>query len=211
MSSKGTVATEYFIKSLLEGAVNAARQRQNLDGIRLWHQQHTTSMPKNSSLASKAAAGAADAPVTGGSLKALEQTPSKEYPLSLRLGCDVRRQIALAEGNAAKTYQRMEEAIHRQKANPNPHLTHLASDRTLYNATSMSELSKIPKLPSAPSRADYDAKRSFEVYGGKHSFGPPLGRVPKKARVMVDDFRYCLNDPTFPLKRKSMLASGFML
>jgi hypothetical protein len=31
-----------YVKSVLEKALHAARQRQNLDAIRLWHQQHSS-------------------------------------------------------------------------------------------------------------------------------------------------------------------------
>mmetsp|Transcript_13661 Transcript_13661/g.20649 ORF Transcript_13661/g.20649 Transcript_13661/m.20649 type:complete len:311 (+) Transcript_13661:2-934(+) len=148
MLSKGT---EMFLKSLLEGAVQAARQRQNLDGIRIWHQQHNPAPPH----------------------------------LSLRLGCDVRRQVALAAGNAARTAQRMEEALGREKRND--FLVELNNQKTLADASSIEDIARIPKLPDAASAADYAAKRSFEVYGGKGATEPPLGRVTKKARITKDD------------------------
>ena len=181
-------ATELYLKSLLEGAVNAARNRQNLDGVRLWHKQHTAS------------AGAGQSPQ--------QQVNGDNAPLCLRLGCDVRRQVALAEGNAAKTVQRMEEALYRQvEGRPN---SSLRDDGVLYSATCMSDLSKRPRLSSAASRADHDAKRCFEIFGGKGSGAPPFGRVPKKAKIMVKDFRHCLEDPAFPWRRGGVVATAFM-
>ena len=154
-------ATELYLKSIIEKAIGNARLRQNLDGVRLWHTLHSQHAdPSNK-----------------------KDTPP---PALIRLGCDVRRQIALAEGNAAKTYQRMEEAITRQNdtfhpRNPND------PDAMLLEATSMRDLSKKPPLKSAVEDADLDAKRRYEVFGGKDSNDPPLGRVPKKARVMLQD------------------------
>jgi len=70
-------ASQIYIKDILSKALECARQRENLDGIRLWHMQHQ----RNS-----------------------EDEPP---PMGLRLGCDVSRQIALAEENAALTVKRM--------------------------------------------------------------------------------------------------------
>jgi hypothetical protein len=42
-------------------------------------------------------------------------------------------------------------------------------------------------LKDASQKADDEAKRSFEIYGGKESKDPPFGRVPKKAKLMVND------------------------
>ena len=160
-------ATEMYLRSILEGSINVARQRQNIDGIRLWYQQHNA---------------------------------GKKAPLCLRLGCDVRRQEALATGNAAMTVKRMEEALERQRLPQNER--NLGNDETLYRAVSMSDLAKRPRLARAPERAEYDAKRSFEQFGGKDSAAPPLGRVPKKAKIGKKDISSCLQDPSFPWKPK---------
>ena len=166
-------ATEMYVRSLLEGSINQARQRQNLDGVRLWYQQHN------------------------GATKA---------PLCLRLGCDVKRQEALATGNAAMTVKRMEEALDRQKLPQNER--NLNSNETLYKATSMSDLAKRPRLARAPERAEFDAKRSFEEYSGKNSGAPPLGRVPKKVKIGKKDITSCVQDPHFPWKRKRTVAAN---
>jgi hypothetical protein len=93
---------EIYLKSVLEKALHSARQRQNIDGVRLWHQQFTR-----------------------GELK-----PT----LSLRLGCDVERQVAQVAGNAAITCKRMEEARERQSNIPTRDL--ILNDHTLTTATS---------------------------------------------------------------------------
>jgi hypothetical protein len=79
---------EVYLKGILEKAIHCARQRQNLDGIRLWHQQHSSS------------------------------TNTTKPPLSLRLGCDLSRQQAQATGNAVMTCKRMEQALERQTGVP---------------------------------------------------------------------------------------------
>jgi len=145
---------EIYLKSVLEKALHCARQRQNLDGIRLWHQQSTPGAP--------------------------------QPPLTIRLGCDVSRQVARAAGNAAMTCKRMEEALERQSDLSSAQRT--LSNDTLSGATSMAELSLKPKLARGAEDANYEAKRSFEIYGGKESSQPPLGRVPKKAKLEVADF-----------------------
>jgi hypothetical protein len=146
-------ATQMYLKSILEKSLVAARQRENLDGIRLWHLQHGPSKP----------------------------------PMSLRLGCDVNRQVAQAEGNAAKTVQRMEEALERQTRVP-AKARALDNDETLYNASSMADLALRPKLANAAEEADTNAKRSFEVFGGKEvTEAPPFGRVPKRPKITAQD------------------------
>jgi hypothetical protein len=146
--------TEMYLKSIVEKAITAARQRENLDGIRLWHLQHGPTKP----------------------------------PMSLRLGCDVKRQVAQVAGNAAKTVQRMEEALKRQTNVPTK-ARDLTNDETLYQATSMSDLALRPKLASATEQADLNAKRSFQVFGGKESGGAPFGRVPKRPKITVGDLK----------------------
>ena len=63
-------------------------------------------------------------------------------PLSLRLGCDVPRQVARTEANAALTCKRMEEALERQ--NDLPARKRVLDDETLEEATSMSEIALRP-------------------------------------------------------------------
>lgn len=139
-----------YLKGILQKAVRCARQRQNVDGIRLWHQQHAAS--------------------------------EKNQPaLSLRLGCDVSRQVAQAHGNAAMTCKRMEEALERQGGVPAR--SRILKGETLEEATSMADLSLRPELGKGVENADHQAKKLFETHGGKHSSEPPLGRVPKKAKI----------------------------
>lgn len=146
---------QIYLRSVLEKAIHCARQRHNVDGIRLWHQQCVAYVKK------------------------------EETPLSLRLGCDVRRQFAQMTGNAAMTSKRMEQALERQSlACQERRIT----EDTIQHSTSMGDLSLKPPLLRGADQADYHGKRSFEIYGGKESIGePPLGRVPKQAKVEVGD------------------------
>lgn len=166
-------ATQYYLRTILQGAMHAASQRLNLDGIRLWHAQHH----------------AAD--------KGANQ---ESIPFSLRLGCDVQRQVALTQGNAAKTCQRMEEALSRSSGSKGD-----IDYNVLCNTSNMMELSKIPVISSAVAKAEESAKRSFEIYGGKYSGEPPFGRVPKKAKIMVKDLNVCLSNTAFAVKKKGFL------
>ena len=165
---------QIYLKSVLEKALHCARQRQNVDGIRLWHQQ---------------------------------LVPGSKPPLSLRLGCDVTRQISQALGNAAMTCKRMEEALSRQSGMPADYGA--LNEETLSNAQSMSDLALRPKLAKGAENADFEAKRSFEVYGGKHSLEPPLGRVPKQAKLEVVDFQMGMNLAIPGRHRASTAASSF--
>ena len=173
-------ATQQYIKTIIEGAMNAASQRLNLDGIRLWHQQHAAA-----------------------AMKEAQKIGARDPPLHLRLGCDTKRQYAMVQGNAAKTCQRLEEALSRQESKE-------LNSESMFNAVSMTELSKIPKISSAANKADYNAKRTFEIYGGKESGDPPLGRVPKQAKIMVKDFRVCLADSAFAMSRKRVTTTAFV-
>jgi hypothetical protein len=151
---------EIYIRSVLEKALHCARQRQNLDGIRLWHQQYTS------------------------------QTAEKPA-LSLRLGCDVERQVAQSIGNAAMTCKRMEEALERQS--DIPEASRAISDDSLKTASSMSELALLPKLGRAITDAEVEGKRSFDIYNGRNAHEPPFGRVPKMAKLEVVDFQTGMN------------------
>jgi len=168
---------QIYLKGALQKAIQCARQRQNLDGIRLWHQQYMFSKGTTSVTAS--ASSSKDS-------KSKSVDKSKKPPLSLRLGCDVSRQVFQAHGNAALTVKRMEEALDRQVGIP-MHVRQLNSE-TLLEATSMGDLSWRPPLKKGADKADTQAKRFFEIYGGKEAKDPPLGRVPKKAKLIVEDF-----------------------
>jgi len=166
--------TQIYLKSVLEKALHCSRQRQNLDGIRLWHQQ---------------------------------LVPGSKPHLSVRLGCDVSRQIAQAAGNAAMTSKRMEEALERQTAVASKE--RVLDEDTLSKATSMSELALRPKLAKGAEDADYEAKRSFETFGGKEASEPPLGRVPKKARLEVVDFQLGMNFVKPGRQRAGTMSASF--
>mmetsp|Transcript_33034 Transcript_33034/g.78904 ORF Transcript_33034/g.78904 Transcript_33034/m.78904 type:complete len:873 (+) Transcript_33034:340-2958(+) len=115
-------------------------------------------------------------------LHKLSKSGKNPPPAVIRLGCDVRRQVALAEGNACKTYQRMEEAISRQEsARADKDL-----DEMLLEATSMADLSKKVPLKSAAQRAELEAKRKFQVFAGSESHDP-FGVLPKKSKVILQD------------------------
>jgi len=167
---------QLYLKGVLEKAIQCARQRQNLDGIRLWHQQYAHGKGITVTTASVLS--------KDSNKKAGEK--SKKPPLMLRLGCDVSRQVARAQGNAALTVKRMEEALVRQTGVP-LRARQLRID-TLCEATSMGDLSWRPPLKKGADAADLHAKRAFEIYGGKEAKDPPLGRVPKKAKLSVEDF-----------------------
>lgn len=153
-------ATQYYIRTLLQGAIHAATQRLNLDGIRLWHSQH----------------------------KAADHGLNQEsLPFSLRLGCDVQRQSAMVQGNAAKACQRMEEALLRVAT------TQDLDYNVLKMSSSMVELSKVPTISAAASKAELYAKRNFDVYGGKSCGEPPFGIIPKKAKINSHDLNVCLS------------------
>lgn len=192
-----SAATEQYLKSTIEGALAKARLRQNLDGVRLWH-----------TLQAHHAAAASATISTAYSKNSAEDPPFPPPPAFIRLGCDVRRQIALSEGNATKVYQRMEEALSRQNDgsysnNDNEHL--------LLESTSMADFAKKAPLKHAVQRAEADAKRKFAVFGGVDSTGPPLGRVPKEAKVTLQDLAVSAlgsRASTIGLRRKRFRA-GF--
>ena len=155
-------ATETFIKDTIKYAIGKARLRQNLDGVRLWNTLQAYYCVRND-----------------------DNMPPP--PAFIRLGCDVRRQIALAEGNAAKIYQRMEEAIIRQNDTYMSTATTADIEEMLLESTSMGDLSKKPPLKLAAKKADEDAKRKFAIFAGSESMEPPLGHVPKQGVVTLQD------------------------
>lgn len=170
--------TQIYIKSVLEKAIQSARQRQQVDGIRLWHQQVVSS--GSSTIAA----------------------PS----LQLRLGCDVKRQVARAQANAALTCKRMEEALEHQ--NDLPSRKRVLDDETLEEATSMSEISLRPRLGRAVEEAQIEAARAGEIAGGKFAGDPPLGRIPKKAKLEVVDFQVGMQLALRPGRHRASAVSG---
>ena len=175
-------ATQYYIRTALEGAMNLAKKRANIEGIRLMNQQHLLVAEKQKN----------------------PTTENRKPPLMLRLGCDTRRQYSMVQGNAAKTSQRFEEALERQE-DMKP-----MNRESMCNASSMAELSAIPRLPSAAKKAEVNAKRMFEVHGGKHATEPPLGRVPKKMKITAKDFSSCINQPSFAVSKRQVLTNSFI-
>lgn len=146
---------QMYLTTVLEKALHCARQRQNLDGIRLWHEQCVAAKTTE------------------------DDNKDDKPPLSLRLGCDVSRQFAQMSGNAAMTVQRMEDALERQTG---------YQSKDVEAAADMGDLSvRLPEI-SKVDAAEYDGKRSFEIFGGKEAHEPPLGRVPKLAKLKVGDF-----------------------
>jgi hypothetical protein len=193
-------ATERYLKSTIEAAIGKARLRLNLQGVRLWHTLQTHAV------AASAAAAAATTTVTPSNSNTLNPTiaaaattttvpivaDSNVEHLSppaalIRLGCDVRRQVALSQGNAAKVYQRMEEAITRRIEDYPPRYNPNDIDQMWSESTSMGDLSTKPYLKNAASTADADAKRKFEVFCGADATDPPFGRVPTEVKVILQD------------------------
>jgi hypothetical protein len=189
-------ATERYLKSTIEAAIGKARLRLNLQGVRLWHtlQTHavaaaaaatTTVPPSNSSTLNPtvAASAAATDPIVADNNVEYLSPPAA----LIRLGCDVRRQVALSQGNAAKVYQRMEEAITRRIEDYPPRYNPNDIDQMWSESTSMGDLSTKPYLKNAASTADADAKRKFEVFCGADATDPPFGRVPTEVKVILQD------------------------
>ena len=145
------------------------------------------------------------AAVKESSAKSLPPQLITDSPLHLRLGCDVRRQCAMAEGNAAKTCQRMEEAMVRKEMSDDSKKYSLDDNETLYNAGSMSELAMVPHIPHAAKNAEINANLSFAIYDGKHSSESPLGRVPKKVKISRWDIQTCVDDPRMGMRRQKRL------
>lgn len=146
---------QQYLKGILKNALHSARSRQNFDGTRIWYQQRMAA-----------------------------RSSSGEKPeFGIRLGCDVNRQLALSQANAAMTSKRMEEALSRRKHQPTE-----IKDETLDAATSMSDLATMPKVESAVATLESVGKRNLDIYGGKDSAEPPFGRVAKTPRLEVADF-----------------------
>ena len=189
-------ATERYVKSTIEAAICKARLRLNLQGVRLWHTLQTHAAVAATAAATKAttpsnineinptADTAAAVPIVADNNVELLPPPPAAL---IRLGCDVRRQVALSQGNAAKVYQRMEEAITRRIEDYPPRYNPNDIDQMWSQSTSMGELSTKPYLKNAASTADADAKRKFAVFCGADATDPPFGRVPMEVKVILQD------------------------
>ena len=91
------------------------------------------------------------------------------------------------ERNAALAVKRLEEALDRQTHVPESYRTLKAINDGA--ATSMEQVSLWPKLKNATEDAEKDAAKHGQVYAGKHALEPPLGRMPKRARISVLDLQ----------------------
>ena len=185
---------QIHLRAILEKAIYCARQRQNVDGIRLWH-QHILKAAKQDSGSNTNK----NDPKTSDS-----QT---EPSLTLRLGCDVTRQVARSVANAALVNKRMEEALERQTDLPSRR--RVLDEETLEEATSMSEIALRPRLSRGVDDMEREAARANEIAGGKHATEPPLGRVPKKARLEVVDFQNGMRLSLRPGRHRASVVSGF--
>ena len=190
---------QMYLQSILEKAIYCARQRQNVDGIRLWHSQVMSANASSSNGGKNGSKGDKDS-----SSNKEDEPPS----LSLRLGCDVQRQVARGEANAALINKRMEEALERQN-DLSPRKRVLDED-TLEEATSMSEIALRPRLARGVDDAEIQAARANEIVGGKFASEPPLGRIPKKAKLEVVDFQNGMHLAMRPgLHRASVVSGAF--
>jgi hypothetical protein len=77
---------------VLEKATHCSRQRHNVDGIRLFHQQTAAMLKANAANAAKDK-NSNDSSSGSGTAYTATEVP-KLAPLTLRLGCDVSRQVA---------------------------------------------------------------------------------------------------------------------
>lgn len=177
---------QVYMKSILEKAVYCARQRQNVDGVRLWHSTVVSSSSSSS----------------GSSSSSKNEPP----PLALRLGCDVPRQVARTEANAALTCKRMEEALERQT--DLPARKRVLDNETLEEANSMAEIALRPRLARGVDEAEIGAARANEIAGGKYATQPPLGRIPKRFKLEVIDFQNGQQLAMRPGRHRASVVSG---
>lgn len=193
---------QIYLRSILEKAIYCARQRQNVDGIRLWHTQVMSAVNSNSNSSSGSSKNSSrdkDRDDNG--------SKNEKPPLTLRLGCDVSRQVARTAANAALINQRMEEALERQTDVPSRKRT--LDDETLEHATSMSEIALLPRMGRAVDHAEVEAARANEIAGGKlATTEPPLGRVPKQAKLEVIDFQNGMQLAMRPGRHRASVVSG---
>mmetsp|Transcript_21344 Transcript_21344/g.30516 ORF Transcript_21344/g.30516 Transcript_21344/m.30516 type:complete len:313 (+) Transcript_21344:642-1580(+) len=179
-------ATQCYIRTILENAVVASRRRCNLDGMRLWHMQHTTTTAAKNT----------------------------HPPLALRLGCNVRRQLALANGNAAKVSERLEEALARSSNKKRKS----ADDEDVVvpswlEATSMGDLSKRVFVKDVAEEkrkeASHHATKFFAEYGGKFAGEPPFGRVPTENVLRLKDIMPSVADLASNKKRRMYASTRY--
>ena len=138
--------------------------------------------------------------------KDADNAKKDDPPLTLRLGCDVSRQIARTQANAALINKRMEEALERQSDLPSR--KRILNDETLEHASSMSDIALRPRLGRAVDEADVEAARANEIAGGMLATEPPLGRVPKQARLEVIDFQNGMQLSLRPGQHRASVVSG---
>ena len=190
---------EIYLRSVLEKALHCARQRQNVDGLRLWHQQYIIHNKESSSSSTTAAASpekSDTSPDQSGPNRNDKNDAEQQQDrpaLSLRLGCNIVRQVARAAGNAATLCHRAEQALRRQQQKQQQPLEGGAvTPEILARASSLSDVALRPRLRQAVEEADAEAKRQFDVYGGRDA-EEPFGRLPKRAKLEVIDFKNGMN------------------
>lgn len=126
----------------------------------------------------------------------------KAPALSLRFGCDISRQVAEGAGSAI----RMEESLERKGDVPTS--ARIPKDETLEGATSMGDLSLRPQVPKIVQCADLQARRSYELCGGKHFSEPPFGRIPKQAKIEKIDLVHGSNLGDNIGRHRAVVSSG---
>ena len=139
-------------------------------------------------------------------ISAASSSSPQQPPLTLRLGCDVPRQVARTEANAALTVKRMEEALERQA--DLPARKRVLDEESLEEASSMSEIALRPRLARGVDEANLQAARASEVAGGKLATEPPLGRIPKRAKLEVIDFQNGMQLAMRPGRHRASVVSG---
>ena len=124
----------------------------------------------------------------------LHHVQQRKPPLGLRLGCDVYRQNALNDADAAGTCCRMEQALLRRDFGvKDPHPEDVdGEDGLIKNAFSLVDLARRIQLPNASTDAEQFSKRKLDLYFGKgdeetKTIDPPFGRVPKKCKLTSVD------------------------
>ena len=72
----------------------------------------------------------------------------------------------------------------------------------------MSQVALRPRLAQGVDTAALEAARLSEVAGGKYATEPPLGRVPKRAKLEVVDFQNGMSLALRPGKHRASVVSG---
>jgi hypothetical protein len=146
----------------LEKALHAARQRQGLDAIRLWHMQHSSQPP------------------------AIGLRLGCDVNRQLALA---RANETLAVKRMEEALERLRRPAAASSGEPNSSSgDDGVTDEIFLNAASMADLALQPKLGNIGTTLETSAKRNMDAYltGSRE---PPFGRVPKVARIELVDFQ----------------------